>query len=235
MAKASNHRLSIPADPDCCCNHRLWHCNGQRRVWGQVRTLLAVHKLAVFFFPHLLFVQACMQCSAFVEPGVIVMILIANGNSLSDHRLHGITDVCSKCCIICHLAFCAEACRVWSQFKRSVAQRCYTKQYMVYCSCCADLHMSDCDGLSCKACLVAIVGVVTETNAEKAIEELKAYEVRASFHTPLPFLRDTMLLHCQHHIAFTCTSSDATCSVDCELYCCWFSHCYFVCFMFTRT
>lgn len=48
MAKASNYSLSIPADPDCCCNHRLWHCNGQRRVWGQVSTPLAkaIYKLA---------------------------------------------------------------------------------------------------------------------------------------------------------------------------------------------
>ena len=41
-------------------------------------------------------------------------------------------------------------------------------------------------GSSAGGLLAATVGVVTETNAEKAIEELKAYEVQCVFHTDHP-------------------------------------------------
>ena len=104
-------------------------------------------------------------CSAFVEPGVIVMILIANGNDSSCLQYH----FCSK-------AVCSDPSVI-----------------LVYCA----------DNGHCVSS--ATVGVVTETNAEKAIEELKAYEVRHAAH----ILEHTVCTACiegvkrSHHLVET--------------------------------
>ena len=83
--------VSCGADTDSCSNSGLRHCTRERRIWSQVSSLSAVqvsHGAMSRLFCwsawqlHPL-LQLFLCCSAFVEPGVIVMILVANGMCLS--------------------------------------------------------------------------------------------------------------------------------------------------------
>jgi Cation transporter/ATPase, N-terminus len=94
---------------------------------------------------------AFVPCSAFVEPGIIVLILLANGEP-------GIVVFYT----LANGGF-------WSQHTYHehlhVRQR-HTRQHIP--------HGPEQQHVSCRH--AAAVGVITESNAEKAIEELKAYE-----------------------------------------------------------
>ena len=81
--------------------------------------------------------SCCHARSVFIEPLVIIMILVANG-----------------------------------AYQRDSAAPIFPDNHV--------LTLGDCVFLCGMLLPAATVGVITETNAEKAIEELKAYEVRES-------------------------------------------------------